>query len=198
MLESMKTRTGNEPSKRWRTNGTRTVALTLALATLMLIGPAAASAQWSLEGRAGAAIPMGELTDDPGPSQTAGIALAGGALYTFRDNLSMYFEGSWQQFNCDGCDTDIESWGFDGGLKYVLARSGTALPWVRAGLTLQQVSADGGDGEWGVGLDAGLGIDWLLTERFALVPAIRYDFYEADELSVSYVTIDLGAHWHLD
>ena len=118
-------------------------------------------------------------------------------MYTFRTSLSAYVEGSWQQFNCDGCDTDVESWGFDGGLKYVLAESGTASPWVRAGLTLQQASVGDADGEWGVGLDSGVGIDWLLTERFALVPAIRFDFYEADDLTVTYLTIDLGAHWHL-
>lgn len=177
--------------------GSRLLPLAFAVGTLTLASPPALSAQWSLEGRAGAAIPVGELTDDPGPNQTAGIALAGGAMYTFRNSLSAYVEGSWQQFNCDGCDTDVESWGFDGGLKYVLAESDTAFPWVRAGLTLQQASAGDADGEWGVGLDSGVGIDWLLTERFALVPAIRFDLYEADELTVSYVTIDLGAHFHL-
>jgi hypothetical protein len=183
----------NEHTRRVR----RLFAVALALGTLTLASSADLSAQWSLEGRAGSAIPMGDLTDDPGPNQTAGIALAGGAMYTFRTNVSLYAEGSWQQFNCDGCSTDFESWGLDGGLKYVFAESGRALPWARAGVTFQQISAGDGDGEWGVGLDSGVGIDWMLTDRFGLVPALRYDVYSADDLTVSYLTIDLGAHWHV-
>ena len=174
----------------------RLLALAVALG-LVLTGPADLTAQWSLEGRAGSAIPMGDLADDPGPNQTAGLSFAGAAMYTFQNSVSLYAEGSWQQFNCDGCDIDFESRGFDGGLKYVFTQSGSALPWARAGVALQQVSAGDADGEWGVGLDSGVGIDWLLTDRFALVPALRYDVYSADDLTVSYVTIDLGAHWHL-
>ena len=176
--------------------GARLLTVALTTVALTLAGSADAAAQLSLEGRAGVPIPMGELVEE-GLDQTAGLAFAGAALYTFRDNLSAYFEGSWQQFNCDGCETDVESWGFDGGLKYVLAASGTALPWVRAGVTLQQVSVGDSEGEWGLGLDSGIGIDWLLTERFALVPALRFDVYGVDDLTVRYLTIDLGAHWHL-
>jgi hypothetical protein len=177
--------------------GGRLLALTLALGIASMAAPQSASAQWSLEGRVGSALPVGDLTDDPGLDQTAGLAAAAGAMYTFRPTWTIYGEVSGQWFNCDGCDTDVMSWGIDGGLKYILAEQGSALPWIRAGLAFQQVSVDGGDGEWGVGLDSGIGIDWLLTDRFALVPAIRFDTYSADDLTVSYVTIDLGAHVHL-
>lgn len=182
--------------------GGRLVALGLALGIASMAAPRESVAQesvaqWSLEGRVGSAIPVGELTDDPGPSQTAGLSVAGGAMYTFNPSFSVYGEVSGQWFNCDGCATDVKSWGIDGGLKYLLSQQGSALPWIRAGLAYQQVSVENGDGEWGVGLDTGVGIDWMLSDQFALVPALRFDTYSADDFTVSYVTIDLGAHWHL-
>jgi hypothetical protein len=180
-----------------RPTGARLLTLAVALGTVGLASPRGSAAQWSLEGRLGAAIPVGDLTDDPGLNQTAGLGAAGALMYTFRPNLTAYGELSGQWFTCDGCDTDASSWGFDGGLKYVLTEQGTALPWIRAGVALQQVSVGDGDGEWGVGLDSGVGIDWLVTERLALVPALRFDTYGAGDITVSYLTIDLGAHWHL-
>ena len=168
----------------------------LAIGALAASAPLSAAAQVSLEGRLGAAVPIGDLTDGPA-AQTAGIAAAGALYYTFQPNLSFYGEASGVWFNCDGCPDDATSWGFDGGLKYVLAGEGAALPWIRAGLAVQQVSAGDGDGEWGVGLDSGVGIDWALTEQFYLVPAVRFDTYSPTEgFTVSWFTIDLGAHWH--
>ena len=179
-------------------SGRYLVALAFALGISSVASPQSLSAQLSLEGRIGAAIPVGDLTDDPGLNQTAGFGLAGAAMYTFHPNLSVYAEASGQWFNCDDCDTDVNNWGIDGGLKYILFESGSAFPWVRAGLAVQQVSVGDGDGEWGVGLDSGIGIDWLLSPNFALVPAVYFDVYQAtDDLTVSYVSIDLGVHWHL-
>lgn len=176
--------------------GARLLALVVALGFVFTIMPQGAAAQWSVEGRLGAAIPVGDLTDDPGLNQTAGLGAAGALMYTFHPSFTAYGEASAQWFTCDGCDTDANNWGIDGGLKYLLVEQGSASPWIRAGVAVQQVSVGDADGEWGVGLDSGIGIDWLLTDQLALVPAVRFDTYSADDLTVSYFTIDLGAHWH--
>jgi hypothetical protein len=168
------------------------VALVFAL---MITSPRSASAQWSLEARTGAANPVGDLADAPGP-QDVGLGAAGTLMYTFDPNVTAYGEASGQWFTCDGCDTDVVNWGFDGGLKYLFAEDGRASPWVRAGVALQQAVPEDGQGEWGIGLDSGVGVDVQVTDQLAVVPAVRFDTYDADEMTVSYFTFDLGAHWH--
>jgi hypothetical protein len=173
--------------------------LTALVFALMIASPQGASAQWSLEGRAGAANPVGELAESPTP-QTVGMGAAGTLMYTFHPNVTAYGEAAGQWFTCDGCDADVLNWGLDGGLKLVMAQDGRASPWVRAGVAVQQVSPEDTDeGDWGVGLDSGVGVDVLITDQLAVVPAVRFDTYRASEdMTVSYFTFDLGAHWHLN
>jgi hypothetical protein len=171
--------------------------LTALVFVLMMIVPQSASAQWSLEARTGAANPVGDLADAPGP-QEVGLGAAGTLMYTFHPNVTAYGEAAGQWFTCDGCDTDVLNWGLDGGLKLLMAQDGPVMPWVRAGVAVQQISPEDTDeAEWGVGLDSGVGVDVQVTDQLAVVPAVRFDTYQATEdMTVSYFTFDLGAHWH--
>lgn len=45
--------------------------------------------------------------------------------------------------------------------------------------------------------DAGAGIDWLVSPRLAVVPALRANSYGSGDLSLTYLTVDLGLHLHL-
>lgn len=156
------------------------------------------AAQWSIEGRIGSALPTGELTHTPTPNQTAGFSFAADAMYTFSRNVTAYAGASRQSFNCDGCTSDVVSAGFDGGMKFLFPNSGPATPWVRGGLLLDRSSVDGVDYDWGLGVDSGAGVDWRVSPLVSLVPAIRLDSYSSGPLSLTYVTMDLGLHLHLD
>lgn len=172
-----------------------TVALAL-LATVVSVSPA--TAQWALEGRVGSALPTGELTTTPLPNQTAGISFAADAMYSFNPRWTAYAGMTRQSFNCDGCTTDIDDTGFNGGLKYLINRDGPALLWVRGGILANRASVDGMNSDWGVGVDSGVGIDWLVSHRLAVVPAVRVSSYNSGALSLTYFTVDLGLHLHLN
>lgn len=170
------------------------VALT---AILTLASPRTASAQWSIEGRVGSALPRGELTNAPGLDQTGGLSFAADAMYGVDEHFTLYAGASRESFHCSECSTDVSSAGLDGGVKYRFGQTGSTRPWARGGLILQRATVDGVDGDWGVGASAGVGLDWFVQPRLAIVPALRLSSYSSGALSLSYVTIDLGLHLEL-
>lgn len=155
-----------------------------------------AAAQWSFEGRIGSAVPTGELAEEPTPNQTAGFSFGADAMYTFTRNVSAYAGATRQSFNCDGCTSDVVSMGFDGGVKFLFPTDGPATPWVRGGLIYNRSSIDAVDYDWGFGVDSGAGIDWRVSNRLSVVPAIRLNSYSSGPISLTYVTMDLGLHIH--
>ncbi len=168
-----------------------------ALAATTLAAAKPATAQWSVEGRVGSSLPRGELTDAPGLDQAAGLSFAADAMYGVDEHFTAYAGASRESFHCDACSTDVTSAGLDGGVKYRFGRSGSAIPWARGGLIWHRASVDGVDGDWGLGVDAGVGLDWFVRPSVALVPALRLDSYSSGPLSLSYFTIDLGLHLEL-
>jgi len=168
-----------------------------ALAAVTLAAAQPATAQWSVEGRVGSALPQGELTDAPGLDQAAGLSFAADAMYAVGDHFTLYAGASRESFHCNECSTDVTSAGLHGGVKYRFGRTGSAIPWARGGLMWDRASVDGVDGDWGLGANAGVGLDWFVQPSFALVPALRINSYSSGSLSLSYVTVDLGLHLEL-
>jgi hypothetical protein len=173
-----------------------TKALLAAAVVAGITIPQSVSAQFSFEGRIGTSLPSGELTNDATYNQTGGFSFAVDGMYTFTTNLTAYAGASRQSFHCDGCPTDVSTAGFDGGLKYLFNSSGSATPWVRAGLLLHKASVEGVDSDWGLGVDSGVGLDWAIRPGIALVPAFRANSYSSGPVSLTYVTLDLGLHIH--
>ena len=181
----------------------RTCAIVPGLLTVLLtfssLAPTAVDAQqgrWSFEARLGATLPSGDLSDAP-LEQTAGLVLGGDVMYTLSPNFSIYAGGSHNRFNCDGCDADVTTSGFDAGGKILFGSDGAAMPWVRGGLLLHQPDVEGAEGDWEIGLDSGAGIDWRVRDGVWLVPAVRFQTYSTDgDASVTWLTIDLGVHFH--
>jgi hypothetical protein len=171
------------------------IMLSLGLAATLVATPSEASAQLSFEGRVGSAIPTGELTNEPGLDQTAGFSFAVDGMVGLNDLTTVYAGVSRQSFNCDGCSTDVSTTGFNGGLKLILG-SGVALPWVRGGLMLHRAEIDASSNDWGLGVDAGVGIDWRVSPAISVVPALRVNSYGSGPLSLTYVTLDMGLHIH--
>ena len=172
------------------------VAGAVALAVALAAQPDVADAQLSLEGRIGSGIPTGEVTDAPF-RQTGGLAFAAEAMWNLSPRMTFYGGVSRQSFNCDGCFSDLSSTGFQSGLKFLLSRDGQALPWVRGGLLLHDAEMAGDDSGWGLGFDSGVGVDWRVSPRFDVVPALRYAQYTTDDLTLGFLTIDLGLHVHV-
>lgn len=169
----------------------RPLALAAALA---LTVPAAAAGQFSVEGRLGATVPSGDLSDI---DQTAGLGLAAELMYSMQTNFTIYGGFSHHRFTCDDCDENVTSTGVQAGGKYLFGSNVDAMPWIRGGLMLHRPEGEGGTGDWGAGLDAGVGIDWNVGPAFYLVPALRFNTYSSDDFNLRYLTIDLGAHFHL-
>ncbi len=174
---------------------TFSIGLALALATTLVAMPSEAAAQFSFEGRVGSSIPTGELTDDPGLNQTAGFSFAVDGMLSLSDLTTAYAGVSHQSFNCDGCPADVSSTGLNAGVKLILGDE-PALPWIRGGLMLHRASIEGDSNDWGLGVDAGVGIDWLVTPMISVVPALRLNTYGSGDLSLTYMTVDLGLHVH--
>lgn len=167
-----------------------TLATTLALGAVT--HSTAAQERWSVEGRLGATLP----TSDLGDTHTAGLAVGADLMYTLNTNFTVYGGVGHHRFGCDGCEADISTTGLDAGVKLLFGGNEDAMPWVRAGLLFHQPDVEGVEGDWNVGLDSGVGIDWRVSDALTLVPALRYDTYD-DDGTLSWFTIDLGAHLHL-
>lgn len=165
---------------------------------LVLMHATPAAAQWSLEGRIGSAVPTGALAEEPTPNQTAGFSFAADAMYTFTTNLTAYAGATRESFNCDGCTADVVSAGFEGGLKFLFPNNSSATPWVRGGLIYNRSSVDTNDYDWGLGVDSGAGIDWRVSNQLSVVPAVRLNSYSSGPISLTYVTMDLGLHLHMN
>ena len=174
-----------------RTLTARATGLMLVVSFLI---PAAAAGQLALEGRLGATMPTGDLSD---LDQTAGLAFAAEIQYTMQRNLTLYGGFGHHRFVCDGCDDPFSSTGLVGGAKLILGASGGALPWIRGGLMVHRPSVNGDAGDWGAGLDSGVGIDWNVAPNIYLVPALRFNTYSSGDIGLTYFTIDLGVHFHL-
>lgn len=167
----------------------------LALATALLAMPSTATAQLSLEGRVGSSIPTGDLADDAGLNQTAGLSFAAEGMLSLSERATAYAGVSRHAFNCDECSVDVSTMGFNTGVKLILG-SGNALPWVRGGLMIHKPEVGDVDGDWEVGFDTGVGVDWRINPSFSIVPAARFNSYSSGDASITFATLDLGLHFH--
>jgi hypothetical protein len=173
------------------------VRTVLGLSALVIFvgSPAHGAGQVSIEGRAGASWPIGELADDPGLDQSLGVGIALDVMYAAMPNVSLYAGGSRHSFNCDDCSADVTTSGFDAGVKYLFPGGGPTTAWIRGGALLHRASIDGENQDWGVGVDTGAGLDIAVRRSLSFVPAVRLSSYGSGALSLTYVTLDLGVHF---
>jgi hypothetical protein len=181
----------------------------LVASTAFASSPAPASAQIdqaaferhiALEGRVGATLPTGEISD-LGATASHGITLS--LLYNVSPLWAGYVGWGFHDFGCDGCPDVFGSQGPRAGAQYTLPWRGQALPWVRAGLVLATLTAfeAGAEVDSGneLGLEVGTGVDFRLTDRVSVSPAGSFIFYSAglpgESLFVPYFLLDLGGRY---
>jgi hypothetical protein len=167
-----------------------------ALALALTLTPAAAAAQSgrvSLEGRGGIAMPRGDLRNGGAHS---GFAAGLDLMHSLTPWLSAYVGVSRDEF-----DGGFSSSGGQLGAKLVPGVWGSTTPWLNAGMLGQKMTAGNAESDFGLGIEAGAGADFAVTNRFSLTPAVRYRSYDAgfnaSELAARYWVMTLGAHLHL-
>lgn len=169
----------------------------------------------SVEARGGFTTPTEDFGDgEPGLNPEPGVIVGADLMVNLTRQITAYGGYSWTMFDCDGelCagDADFRSSGIGGGLKLLLPTEGTVVPWVRAGALLHKLRFESdvftATSNRPLGLDSGVGADIALGERASLTPAVRYNRYTIDidlgplgdtERTISFLTLDLGFHFHL-
>ncbi len=164
----------------------------------------------ALEVRGGFNAPFGNFEDRGAEAE---VGFGGDVFLNLTPAFSVY--GGWgrSQFDCLGCDNadDLHSSGPELGVKLIAPRRWGVLPWARVGTTYHKLGGTIGAVEFNsdreFGLQASLGADIPLGEVLSLSPAVRVHNWNApfdgpiDAFSlnqnVRYVSLDLGAHFHL-
>lgn len=179
------------------------LAAALALgAVLSTAGAAAAqSSPISVEGRIGAAIPTGDFADVAGTA----VTLGGSASLRVAPRVAVYAGYSDTRFNLKRSDaTGIDS-GWEIGARVAFPGVGYS-PWVRGGLLVHdlRIRQGGvtGDGDSGLGFEAGLGVAYPIAPQVSFSPGISYRQYSSSLLArgdrnVSYFTLDAGVRVRL-
>lgn len=164
------------------------------VATIGLAGAAnAQTGKISLEGRGGIAVPTGSLKD---AGASSGLAASLDLMYSVRPWLSIYGGGSRDEF-----DGNFSSTGVQAGAKIIPFRDGSMMPWMNFGALGHKFNSGGADSSMELGVEAGVGADFAITDRFSLSPGVRYRTYNATitpgEVNARYFVWALGAHLHL-
>lgn len=165
----------------------------IAVAALLTAAPAAAQdSPFSVELRSGVTFPTGDLSDD---GIESGPIFGVDVLFAVDRALSVYGGWGYHQFS-----DDVTASGPRLGLKAIFHTPGYATPWVRAGATFNEADVSGGSADREIGLEAGAGLDYELSDRVSVTPAARYHTFSPDfgagSYTFSYLTLDLGVHLH--
>ena len=165
-----------------------------AVAVVGLLAAAPAAAQdspISVEARSGVTFPTGDLSDG---GVESGVIFGVDLFFTVDRALSIY--AGWGQH---GFSDDVSASGPRAGVKAMFHTPGMATPWIRAGATFNELESGGifgGTTDREIGLEAGAGIDYELSDRVSVTPAARYHTFSPEGTTVSYLTVDLGLHIH--
>jgi hypothetical protein len=158
----------------------------LCIVTALLV-PASLPAQspFSVEVGGGVAIPV----QDFGNAELGtGFGFGANVRYRFQPHFSAYAGWEWHHFQADLApdEFDVEETGYTFGVRYEHPfgserPAGGPSPawWVRAGGTLAHFELEdaagdpAGEADHGLGWEAGAGISWPITSRFAVTPGVR-------------------------
>lgn len=171
---------------------TRALFGAIAVAALLVAAPAAAQdSSISVEARSGVTFPTGDLSD---AGIESGVIFGVDLFFAVDRALSLY--AGWGQH---GFSDDVSVSGPRVGAKVLFHTPGLATPWVRAGATFNELDSGGllgGSTDREIGLEAGAGIDYEVSDRVSVTPAARYHTFSPEGATVSYLTLDLGLHLH--
>ena len=152
--------------------------------------PAAARAQgFSVEARAGVAVPVGELAEEsPGVGAAAGPHAGAALVWSATRAVSLFAGYSAGWLGCDRCgerglDGQVTDAGFQAGARISLPGAGLR-PWVSAGVLRHELRFSDGEStlssDPALGFQVGAGAALPLGPSLVLSPAVRYGAYTAE------------------
>jgi hypothetical protein len=186
----------------------------LTIAALMLFtlfGQSYAQDKWSLEFRPGVDYATIDIADaDLG----IGFGFEGTISYRFMPHLAAYAGWSYNNFAVDqsfaGPDASFEETGYTFGLQFIHPIGESGLSYlVRAGGTYNHIEIENNDGD--IIIDSGHGLGWQaeaglvipLSEKFSLLPSLRYRLLNSDieienvstSVDLNYLSVGVGLSW---
>ena len=184
-----------------------TVALVLAFAFHQV----KSQDRWSLEFRPGVDFATKNIADaDLG----TGFGFEGAIAYRFMPHLAAYAGWSWNHFAVDksfaGPDAGFEETGYTFGFQFIHPIGETSLSYlIRLGGTYNHIEIENNDGD--IIIDSGHGLGWQaeaglsipLSERFSLLPTVRYRSLNRDikienfstAVDLNYLSAGVGLSW---
>ena len=186
--------------------------LTTAVLTLfVLFNQSIAQDKWSLEFRPGVDYATKDIVD-------ADLELGFGAeltiAYRFMPHLAAYAGWSYNNFAVDqsfaGTDANFEETGYTFGFQFIHPIGETTLSYlVRLGGTYNHIEIENNDGD--IIIDSGHGLGWQvegglvipLSEKFSLLPSVRYRSLNRDieienvstSVELNYLSVGVGLSW---
>lgn len=190
----------------------RAIVIALAGLGVLSVGlPLGAQGRFSLDARAGIALPTKDIADG---QLNTGFGFEGAVAYRVLPSLSAYVGWDWHGFSADesfaGADLDFTETGYAYGLQFERTYAGESASGLayrlRFGGTYNRLEIEdsGGtlvaDTDHGAGVEGGFGIVLPFNERWSVSPEIRYRALSRDvtvgddttEVRLRYFSLDLG------
>ena len=187
-----------------------TIAVVLVLSGLNQM-TAQTNNRWSLEFRPSFDYATQDISDaDLG----IGFGLEGTIAYRFMPHLAAYAGWSWNHFAVEqsfaGDDSGFEETGYTFGFQFIHPIGESGLSYlVRAGGTYNHLEIENNDGD--IIIDSGHGLGWQaeaglvipLSEKFSLLPSVRYRSLNRDieinnvstPVDLNYLSVGVGLSW---
>jgi opacity protein-like surface antigen len=185
----------------------------LSISALLFVCTTLAEAQnkWGLTFRTSANLPTNDLGD---ANIKTGLGLEGTIDYRLLPSLAIYAGWGWNRFSADdsfaGSNMDFEETGYRYGLQFIQPIGATKLSYsISAGGLYNHIETEDTSGEiisdsgHGFGWEAEAGIHIPLSERFSLIPSVRYHALSREieigntttDVDLNYLSIAAGLRW---
>lgn len=189
----------------------KVILTTVALILVFAFHQAKSQDRWSLEFRPGVDFATKNIADaDLG----TGFGFEGAIAYRFMPHLAAYAGWSWNHFAVDksfaGPDAGFEETGYTFGFQFIHPIGETSLSYlIRLGGTYNHIEIENNDGD--IIIDSGHGLGWQaetglvipLSEKFSLLPSLRYRSLNRDieienvitSVDLNYLSAGVGLSW---
>jgi hypothetical protein len=183
----------------------------ITLAIVLLSNHSIAQDKWNLELRPGFNYATKDISDaDLGVGFGSELTIA----YRFMPHLAAYAGWSYNNFAVDqsfaGADASFEETGYTFGLQFIHPIGESNISYlVRAGGTYNHIEIENNDGD--ITIDSGHGLGWQaeaglvipLSEKFSLLPSLRYRSLSRDidienvstPVQLNYFSVGVGLSW---
>ncbi|HEX2094792.1 MAG TPA: outer membrane beta-barrel protein [Longimicrobiaceae bacterium] len=174
---------------------TLTGALAL-LAGVVFAGTAEAQLPFTVEARAGVAVPTGEFGD----AAENGLGYGASLSYLAAPRASVYAGYSQAEFNADDSDAEAMDSGWEFGARIAFPGVGFS-PFIRGGVLVHEYEVESGavevEGDSELGFEVGAGAAFPLGPRVSVTPGVSYRRYSTEfpivgEQEISYLNLDVG------